>query len=368
MYLRMYFFYIFMECTAAQTINIRTIALPIDEPDKTHQVIYQENNDLIKSSKIQYFEKQVQWVEHPITINDFLQLNGLATDSQTANSFLTLNPQLHKLKTIPTGSRLFYFTPTKSSNSPSPTIGEYTSVNMGDIARASFGPQINAAKQTQLKTLQLPISVYRPDVKPKEFQELSFTFYQHSIELAKHAHQMSNTDLILAQYLLARTQAKFSSIISDAKYKYISKEFIMEIKSFLDNVNNFIVSKNNDKPPITYHKVTVHVTTKSRKHKPPSLRVYTLPSDVFDHPSNYNQELIFDMLTALTFQDLTTPSTWNVPQSEMRLWIGPDFLYQATTQKVMSNKVKYYKPIHPSTNTPNTKPITFLYPDNVEMR
>jgi hypothetical protein len=119
----------------------------------------------------------------------------------------------------------------------------------------------------------------------------------------------------------------------------------------------------NGEKPLEFRKVTVKVRGEDGKDLREPLRVYVLPAGLVDKPDD--PELILELLTLLSFERPTSPSTGEVQRGEMRLWVGPDFKYREMADLVVAGGLTNFMRVHGHLLDASSPDLLFQAPGSV---
>jgi hypothetical protein len=118
------------------------------------------------------------------------------------------------------------------------------------------------------------------------------------------------------------------------------------------------------RPGVTYEdlrrEVRVVVSGAGGAHAAP-LRVYVLPAAIIDRPNDYPDDVLLSLLRALTFTNLTTPSSERFLFSDLAIWVGADDAYEVMLQRLRQGRLSA-RPVPIRESSPTVIEVKFTAP------
>jgi len=213
------------------------------------------------------------------------------------------------------------------------------------VARQSLKPQVAAAQQARQRTAELPASAYERQADIKPHRALVSDIDTTAQLVDQRAGSLSARDLALSNYYLAQANAN-TQMLSTKSLQPISASSVEQLRSAVVPLRSMQAKLTSGQPPFGYRKVVVTVAAGAGQPEPPRLRVYVLPSGVLDRPEYFGVDTIREWLQAFAFEEPTSPSRGTVPQGEMRVWVGPDMMYEAMAKLVFERQPIAFALLH----------------------
>lgn len=345
----------------AQTPPVREITTPVGSAKAiSPKVQFVTPDGTSAAAKDTKLEQRTQWVQSNESARDFLSKNGLVVDNRTIEAFKKLNPNVRSDGTIPAGSKISIFAPERATH-----VGQKALVNMSMVAKYSVSDEVAKAKQVKMETLKLPASAYERASDLKTHRVLASDIDKTAALVAQRAGRMSAMDLVLSKYYLATASANAANVAAFAKLDKVSAENIAQLQVAVAPVQSMQAMMSTGGAPFQYRSIEVSVKSKPGAKDPPPLRVYVLPGGILDKPETFDEDFIRDLLVALTFERLTTPSKAPVAQGDMRIWVGPDHEYPAMAKRVRDRKPITFTPLRPAPAGGPEVVLQFTAPDDI---
>jgi hypothetical protein len=161
----------------------------------------------------------------------------------------------------------------------------------------------------------------------------------------QHADTLSKRDLALSKYYLAEANAK-AQMATTRTLEPISAGSVAQLRTAVAPLKSMQSKLLSGQLPFGYRKVVVTVKAVAGQPEPPRMRVYVLPSGVLDRPEYFGIDTIREWLQAFSFEEPTSPSRGTVPQGEMRVWVGPDRMYEAMAKRVFERQPIAFALLH----------------------
>jgi hypothetical protein len=213
------------------------------------------------------------------------------------------------------------------------------------VTGRSVKPQVEAAQQARQRTAELPASAYERPADINRHRALVSDIDTTAQLVERRASTLSARDLALSKYYLAQANDK-AEVLSTRSLQPISAGSVAELRTAVAPVRTLRAKLTSGQPPFGYRKVVVTVKAPAGQPEPPRLRVYVLPSGVLDRPEYFGIDTIREWLQAFSFEEPTSPSRGTVPQGEMRVWVGPDKMYEAMAKRVFERQPIAFALLH----------------------
>ena len=279
--------------------------------------------------------RQVEVVPHQQTVNHYLEHRGVVADRPTVEAFRAMNPQVTAANRIPAHTRVSVFVPEAAASRPATTaLQPRARIDMAQAARYTAAIEVDRTGLIQAKALQLPPSAYRRAVDVDQHRNLLASVDSTARLVAQRAPALPSRELALSRYYLRNANGVAQQINAQAATQPIGEPELQKLADASRPVQAMQVRMVNGEKPLEFRKVTVKVRGEDGKDLREPLRVYVLPAGLVDKPDD--PELILELLTLLSFERPTSPSTGEVQRGEMRLWVGPDFKYREMADLVMA--------------------------------
>jgi len=204
-------------------------------------------------------------------------------------------------------------------------------------ARQSVRPQVEAAQQTRQLTAALSDKAYARPEDAKQHRALVSDIDATARLVDQRADTLSKRDLALSKYYLAEANAK-AQLAATRTLEPISAGSVAQLRTAVAPLKSMQSKLMSGQLPFGYRKVVVTVKAVAGQPEPPRMRVYVLPSGVIDRPEYFDIDTIREWLQAFAFEEPTSPSRGTVPQGEMRVWVGPDMMYDTMAKRVFERQ------------------------------
>ena len=118
------------------------------------------------------------------------------------------------------------------------------------------------------------------------------------------------------------------------------------------------------RPSVSYEDLRREVRVivdSARAPKPPPMRVYVLPAALIERPSDYPDDVVLNLLRALTFTALTTPTAERFVFSDLAIWLGPDDAYELMLKRLRQGQLAT-RPVPIRDSSPAVIEVKFTAP------
>lgn len=237
------------------------------------------------------------------------------------------------------------------------------SLAMTEAGRHNMTIEADRSSQARAQASQLPDSVYRRRNDASLHRELLTRVDDTARLVAQRANALPPRDLALSRYYISSANAEARRVNQLASQRSIGSEDLERLRSTVEPVRAMQARLARGETPFERRQVTVTVRNADGGQPAPPLRVYVLPAGLIDNPDE--PALIRELLGELSFERLTSPSTGTVPGGEMRLWVGPDFQYDAMAKMVVERRLTRYTPVHGHLSTEPDPNLLFVAPGGV---
>ncbi|HEY0587779.1 MAG TPA: hypothetical protein VGD52_16710 [Pseudoduganella sp.] len=189
-----------------------------------------------------------------------------------------------------------------------------------------------------------------------------------SARLAKdHQAQYSRFDRAMTKYLLIKANIEAQELNMRLAGPHVIKaQDLNPLKESVQPLYAMEFRAQNGEPATPHWTVKVSVEERLGSSTPiKGLRVYALPKEMFLFPEKFSAETMEELLQDFSFQHLTSPSVEEVPVSDLRVWVGPEYSYKLMQQLIEKGELVQFKPLKSNTGTAQPIEMTFFEADIV---
>jgi hypothetical protein len=301
--------------------------------------------------------------ERDQALRELLGSKGFVVDAKSIAAVRKLNPGIRADGTVPAGTRVTYLSPQFAAAQVG--SGQRASFDMAAAARYKIGVETSAAKGTRRLTVAMPMAVYERQEDIRTHRQLVASIETTAAMVERSADALTAKDLALSKYYLSQANAQAERMSSLREPMSVTNASVTELEKTVVPLDGMRLMLQTSGSPIEYRPVTVKVKDAPGAKPAEPLRVYTLPGGIIERPSTYTVGEIRSYLIALSFEKLTTPSSSMVGQGDMRIWVGPDYAYDAMATIVAQKAPIRFVPVMPSTATGSDRVIEFTSPVDV---
>ena len=238
-------------------------------------------------------------------------------------------------------------------------------VDRADPVRRTATLEVERLARVRAEAQALPQSAYRRPDDIAKHRALLTRVDGAARMVEQRAADLPARDLALSRYYLSQASAAAQSLNAQAQQaQSIGNEQLSRLERATQPVQTMRERMARGQTPFERRQVTVTVRDAQGRHLPDPLRVYVLPAGLVDSPPD-EPELIRELLSELSFERLTSPSTGTVLEGDMRVWVGPDFQYEEMARLVMQGQLKRFAPVRGhQTGAPDPN-LLFVAPDSI---
>ena len=307
--------------------------------------------------------RQVEIVPRQQTVNQYLERRGVVADRPTVEAFRAMNPQVSATNRIPAQTRVSAFVPEAATSRPATALQPRARVDMAQAARYTAAVEVDRTSLIQAKALQLPPSAYRRPIDIDQHRNLLASVDSTARLVAQRAPALPSRELALSRYYLRNANGVAQQINAQAATRPIGEPELQKLADASRPVQAMQARMVNGQKPLEFRQITVKVRGDDGKDLREPLRVYVLPAGLVEQPDD--PELILELLTLLSFERPTSPSTGEVQRGEMRLWVGPDFRYREMADLVMARGLTNFMVVHGQRPDASDSDLLFMAPSSI---
>ena len=238
-------------------------------------------------------------------------------------------------------------------------------VDRADQARRNAAIEVDRLSRVRAEAQALPQSAYRRPDDIAKHRALLTRVDDAARMVEQRAATLPARDLALSRYYLSQASGAAQSVNAQAQQAQpIGDDQLGRLERAARPVQAMRERLARGQAPFERRRVTVTVRDAEGRNLGDPLRVYVLPAGLVDSPPD-QPELIRELLSELSFERLTSPSTGTVLEGDMRVWVGPDFQYEEMAQLVMQGRLKRFAPVRGhQTGAPDPN-LVFVAPDSI---
>ncbi|MFT3815858.1 MAG: hypothetical protein QM740_21255 [Acidovorax sp.] len=334
----------------------------IRKPDFKVQLI-SPNGVKSAPQELQGVQLETASSERDQILKDLLGSKGLALDKKSLAAVRTLNPSLKADGTVPAGTKITYYAPHLVAGQLAP--GEKTAFDMALAAKYQVGAERTVARTVRQETIRMPSTAYEQKADMAMHRQLVASIEETATLVESRADKLTARDLALSKYYLSEANAQSQRLSSLTAANSIRTDSVEQLKLTVQPLEGMRTMMKKTVSPIEYRAVNVKVSGPPAGPPAEPLRVYVLPGGMLDRPETYTLAELKDLLIALSFENLTSPSRSMVAQGDMRLWVGPDHAYDAMAKRILQSAPIRFKAVLPATDNGPERQIEFEAPTDV---
>lgn len=325
---------------------------------------------LVSPNGVKSAPKELQGVQLETTssdrdqaLKDLLGNKGLVLDKKSLAAVRTLNPSLKADGTVPAGTKITYYAPHLKVGQLAP--GEKTTFDMALAAKYQVGAERTVAQAVRQETIRMPSTAYEQKVDMITHRKLVASIEETATLVESRAGKLTARDLALSKYYLSEANAQSQRLSELTAANSIRTDSVEQLKLTVQPLEGMQAMMRKTVSPIEYRPVNVKVSSTLSGPQAEPLRVYVLPGGMVDRPGTYTLAELKDLLIALSFENLTSPSRSMVAQGDMRIWVGPDHAYDAMAKRILQSAPIRFKVVLPATDNGPERQIEFAAPTDV---
>jgi len=232
------------------------------------------------------------------------------------------------------------------------------------VNKAAAAVQMKSVATVNRSAARLPATAFERKEVLADYRKATASLDRAAQSLTKKADALSRQDFIIAEARLTVASKRAEQINARALAgAQISNAEVVQLTAMTAPTETYMARIAMGEPPVPRQTVTVRLVHPMNGDVQ-GQKVYVLPADYMDNPDLFPDEMFMVAIKEFSFGDETSPTSRDLPASEINLWVGPRMMDVEMAALAKQRKVTRYRPLN-IVGAATSVELQFIAPDDI---